>query len=349
MIFTEEQLNEALKLHSSYSRQLAEIRRIENITKTKNIFKADILTQHQEIQSYLQSYFKSAEHASSQYITTGDDILVRREYRSNELDDEGNERTEDMINLGLQFIHDEFNDGFDFPLSTFFSLVANSGVGKSDYFYVIANALLMQGYKVLLCSFEFGEERLGRLIDSEENGGKDRMKESRLAGKFDNLIVNYGARTLDELELLIDTAHLNGVKAILVDSFGEIERNMSEYELQQKTAMMVNRKKNDYGMFLGFILQTKASEMDGDYTIRGGTDFIYKPDISIHVKKKNAEDTSGERIVHLFKNRDSDWNGKTIITKWNPIERIPVFKEVFKGVLASGETVRNLDHFKKTK
>ena len=33
----------------------------------------------------------------------------------------------------------------------------------------------------------------------------------------------------------------------------------------------------------------------------GGNDLIYKPDLSIHIKKISSEDTSGDRIVHLFK------------------------------------------------
>ncbi len=339
---TEENLELALDLHAYYAQQLSSIGHIESTTGVANKFKSDIVVEQQNIQQYLIDYFNAVADGSKLAITTGNEILQRRGFEQNQLNEDGSKIEQEMIHIGLDFVHDQFNDGELFPLATYFSLFADSGVGKSDYFYLIANKLLMQNYKVMICSFEFGEQRLARLIDSEENGGKDRLREARLAGKFDDLFVNYQARDLESLSLMVDTAHLNGVQAILIDSFGELERNESEYILQQKVSMMLNAKTNDHKMFIGIIGQTKSEEVDGDYTVRGGKDQIFKPDLSIHVKKVAKEDVSGDRIVHLFKNRDSDWNGKTIVTEYNFETRKPTYKCDYEAPLADGTTPRKL-------
>jgi hypothetical protein len=82
--------------------------------------------------------------------------------------------------------------------------------------------------------------------------------------------------------------------------------------------------------------------MDGDYTVRGGTDQIFKPDLSIHIKKVSKEDTSGDRIVHLFKNRESDINGKTIITQYDFEKREPTYKCDYEATLHDGTPTRRL-------
>jgi len=216
-------------------------------------------------------------------------------------------------------------------------------VGKSDYLYRICDAMLLQDYKVLLCSFEFGSERLSSIADSKENGGKDKLRKSRLANKFNNLYINYAARDADSLELMIELAHENGVKCVLIDSFGEIERmGKQEYALQQEIAMMLNRMVNDKQMFICMITQVKTGETIGDYTVRGGEDLIYKPDLSIHVGKLSKEDTSGDRIVHLFKNREADINGKTIVTSYDFENREPKFKCIFQGLTEDRKPIRKL-------
>ncbi len=339
---TEENIELALTLHAQHANQLTEIQRVENITSRDNRFKPDIIKEQQIVQEYLVDYFRSREDGSLQSVSSMSEILQRRKLKRNTLDEDGKEIIIERIHLGIDFIHSEFNGGNLFPLSTFFSLVANSGVGKSDYLYLMANSMLMQGYNVLLCSYEFGEDRLGELADSTENKGKDRLREARLAGKFDNLYVNYHSRTLESLELMIDIAHQHGTRVILIDSFGEIERTEHEYILQQKFSMMLNKKVNDYGIFIGVIAQTKANEEDGQYTVRGGTDLIYKPDLSIHIKKLSAEDQSGKKNVHLLKNRESDVNGKTIITEYNFKTRQPTFKQDYFGIDEKGEPLKKL-------
>ena len=339
---TEENIGLALTLHKQYATQLTEIQRVEGITNSKNKFKAEVISEQQVIQGYLIDYFRAREDGSKQSVTTMTEVLQRRALRRHTLNEDGGAVVEEMISIGIKFIHEQFNDGKLFPLATFFSLIANSGVGKSDYMYLMANSFLMQDKNVLLCSYEFGEDRLARVADSEENGGKDRFREARENNKFDNLYVNYHSRDLDALELMVDIAHQNGINVILIDSFGEIERTESEYILQQKFSMMLNKKVNDYGIFIGVIAQTKANEEDGQYTVRGGTDLIYKPDISIHVKKLSAEDESGRRIVHLLKNREADVNGRTIVTEYNPITREPVYSCDYFGINEKGEPLRKL-------
>lgn len=346
-LFTDENVKTALELHSYYANQISEITKIEKETNLSSKFKVDIIREHQNVQNFLKGYIENKKDSSKNATTTGTQILQRREYYLNELTVDGEVVEEEMVDIGISFIHEQFNGGKLFPLATFFTLFADSGVGKSDYFYKIIDTLLVQDYKVLLCSFEFGEQRLSRLIGTVESGGKDRLQKARLANKFDNLFVNYKARDLESLEFMIDTAHMNGIRAILIDSFGEIERNEAEYILQQKIAMMINAKKNDYGMFIAIIGQTKSMEMDGNYTVRGGTDLIYKPDLSIHVKKVSAEDTSGDRVVHLFKNREEDINGKTIVTKYDFETREPVFKHLYEGKLDNGKPIRTIAFQKK--
>lgn len=346
---TEENIELALNLHQQYSTQLAEINRVEQITQRENKYKSEIIKEQQTIQEYLRSYFRAREDGGKQSVYTGTEILQRRKLKINQRDEKGEIVKVEEVHLGIDFIHEQFNEGKLFPIGTFFSLIANSGVGKSDYLYKIANSFLIQGYKTLLCSFEFGDDRLAQLIDSKENGGKDRLREARLGNKLDNFFVNYYSRDLDSLELLIDIAHQNGIRAVFIDSFGEIERTEQEYILQQKVSMMLNRKANDYQMFVCIIAQTKSGEMEGEYTVRGGTDLIYKPDLSIHIKKKSQEDTSGDRIVHLIKNRDSDINGKTIITEYDFEKREPIFKCDFDKELHGGGIAKELKFGKKKK
>lgn len=348
MEFTKENINLALEKHAAYTEAVKQIRNGEKILGIKNQNLESVLKEQQEIQNYLKAYFSTLKDGSKNAVTTATEILQRRTYRLNEIEKDGNERVIKLVNLGIGFLHEQFNQGNLFPLDTFFTLIAGSGIGKSDYFYRITNSLLMQGYKVLICSFEFGEGRLAELIAPREEGGKDRMREARLAGRFDNLIVNYGARDIESLEYMIDEAYHNGVEAILIDSFGEIERKETEYILQQKISIMLNSKKNDYGIFIGLIAQVGNNEMDGEYKTRGGNDLLYKPDLCIHIKKISAEDTSGDRIVHLFKNRENDINGKTIITKYNFETRQPEFKSDFVGIDgSSGKPIRNLSHLRK--
>jgi len=343
MQFTKEKIDLALEKHSAYSEAVKQIRDGEKILGTKNQNLEKILKEQQEVQNYLKAYFGTLKDGTKNAVTTATEILQRRTYRLNQLEEDGNTKLVKLVNLGIKFLHEQFNNDNLFPLDTFFTLVAGSGIGKSDYFYRMTNSFLMQGFKVLICSFEFGEGRLADLIAPKEDGGKDRMRESRLAGKFDNLIVNYGARDLESLEYMIDEAHHNGVEVILIDSFGEIERQESEYILQQKISIMLNSKKNDYGIFIGLIAQVGNNEVDGEYKIRGGNDLIYKPDLSIHIKKTSAEDTSGDRIVHLFKNRETDFNGKTIVTKYNFETREPEYKCEFIGLDSStGQPIRDL-------
>lgn len=340
-LFTDDNIAKALELHAYYANQVSQIKTIENTTNMSSKFKSEIIREHQSVQDFLKSYFEAREDTGKIAVTTATDIIRRRAYLINELDEDGEKQEEEMIDLGLPFIHEQFNGGNLFPLSTFMSLFADSGVGKSDYIYRIANSLLMQDYKVMLCSFEFGEQRLSRLISPEELGGKDRLRESRLAGKMDNMFVNYHARDFDSIKLMIDTANMNGVRAVLIDSFGELELDSDgEYGLQKRISIMLNAKKNDYGMFIAIIGQTKSLEIDGNYTVRGGKDLVYKPDLSIHIKKVSAEDTSGDRIVHLFKNREEDINGKTIVTRYDFEKREPTFKHIYDGKLSDGTPVR---------
>lgn len=335
-------LAKVLDLHAYYAKQLSIIDKTEIATGSKNKFKADIILEQQKAQKFLSDYFESKKDCSKTAVSTATEILQRRQFENNHRDKDGNKMEVQMVHIGLDFIHEQFNDGKLFPLATYFSLFADSGVGKSDYFYRMTNSFLMQGYKVMICSFEIGEQRLANILDSIENGGKDRLYEARIANKFDNLYVNYQARDLESLELMIDIANENGISVVLIDSFGEIVRTESEYILQQKITMMLNAKVNDYKMFIGLIGQTKAGEMDGDYTVRGGTDQIFKPDLSIHVKKISKEDTSGERIVHLFKNREADINGKTIITKYDFEKREPTYKCDYTVILDNGKPARKL-------
>lgn len=341
-VFSDENIEYALKQHSIYTETIRKIQDNEKILGYENKNRDSVLKQQQKIQKYLKNYFDSLKNGTKNAVTTGTEILRRRTFLYNQLEEDGNKRKIEMVNLGIKVLHDEFNNGNDFPLDTFFTLVAGSGIGKSDYFYKMTNSFLMQGYKVLICSFEFGEGRLADLLAPSEEGGKDRMREARLANKFDDLIVNYGARDLQSLEFMIDEAHQNSVKVVLIDSFGEIERDETEYVLQQKLSMMLNAKKNDYGMFIGIITQIGNNETEGEYKARGGNDLIYKPDFSIYIKKISAEDTSGDRIVHLFKNREADINGKTIITKYNYEKREPEFKQLYSGVLGNGEPIKKL-------
>ena len=78
---------------------------------------------------------------------------------------------------------------------------------------------------------------------------------------------------------MIDEAHHNGIEVILIDSFGEIERQESEYILQQKNIYNAKLKKRMImEFFIGMIAQVGNSEVDGEYKVRGGNDLIYKPD-----------------------------------------------------------------------
>ena len=344
---SEENIDLALSLHGQYGNQISEIIRVESVVGIENKYKSEIISEQQVIQRYLVEYFSAREDTSKNSVSTMTEILRRKELKDNQVDADGNKIEVERVHIGLNFIHEQFNNNNLFPIATFMSLVANSGVGKSDYLYIMANKLLMQDYNVLLCSYEFGEDRLALLADSAERNGKDRMREARLANKFDNLFVNYYSRDLDSLELMIDIAHTNGTRAVLIDSFGEIERTESEYILQQKLSMMLNKKANDYGMFIAIIAQTRAQEDDGQYTVRGGTDLIYKPDLSIHIKKLFAEDQSGRRIVHLLKNRESDNNGKTIITSYNAETRQPVFEMDYLGLDEKGEPLKELKFIKR--
>ncbi len=345
---TNENIKYALEIHRHLANTAAEMKRIGKITSKHNESIAEVIKEHQTVQGFLSDYFHNMEDTSETSVMYMDELLNRRKLAMNELDEDGEKIEIETIDLGIDYIREEFNEGKDFPLSTFMTLLAGSGVGKSDYLYKIANSLLMQHYKVLLCSYEFGENRLGELLACEEEGGKDRLREARMAGFSKNLAISYYARSAESLGNIIDIAHAEGVKAILIDSFGEIERDRSEYELQQAVAMMLNKKSNDYGMFIALIAQTKAGETHGEYTSRGGTDLIYKADISIHIKKVKAEDTSGDRIVHLFKNREVDLNGKTIVTKYTPDTRSVDFKCDYADIDASTDKpIRTLKGWRK--
>lgn len=341
MILDEKTISDALNRLTYLSNQVTEINRVSDITKMDNPHRTEIIKEHKKLHKIVSEYFELKKDASKQAVSTMTEILNRRRLRITDMDEDGKGKKSPMVHLGLDFIHEHFNNGNLFPLGTFMSLVAGSGVGKSDYLYRMANSFLMQNYKVMLCSFEFGEDRLSEIADDEKHGGKDRMKESRQADMFDNLFVNYFSRDMDSLETLIDMAHENGIQVILIDSFGEIERDQNEYMLQQNYSMMLNAKANDYGIFIATIAQTNASENEGEYKVRGGTDLLYKPDIAIHVKKISAEDTTGERIVHLFKNRDADLNGKTIITKYDFEKREPTYKCDYQGVTFDGKQIRS--------
>lgn len=317
-VLTDENVEKALSLHEHLAGELSAYKNIENILKSEHPHKSQLIKIQQKVQSFLVGYFDARKSLSKNAVYTATELLQRRKLKLNRVDENGEKIKLEYVDIGLQFMHKHFNNGELFPLSTFFTMVAGSGVGKSDYLYKMADSFLMQGYKTLICSFEFGEDRLSRLLDSKENGGKDRMQKSREAGLFDNLFINYYSRDLESLRLMVNIAINNGVRCILIDSFGEIERDKkTEYALQQEMAMMLNSMVNDYGIFIALISQTNAGEEENQYTMRGGEDFKYKPDISIHISKLSPTDTSGRRKVHLFKNRESDVNGKTIITKYN--------------------------------
>ena len=350
MEFTRQKIDLALQKHTAYSEAVKQIRDGEKILGVSNKNLESILKEQQEVQNYLKAYFSTLKDGTKNAVTTATEILQRRTYRLNQLEEDGEVKPVKLVDLGIKFLHEHFNSNNLFPLDTFFTLIAGSGVGKSDYFYRMTNSFLMQGFKVLICSFEFGEGRLADIIAPKEEGGKDRMREARLSGKFDNLVVNYGARDLESLEYMIDEAHHNGIEVILIDSFGEIERQESEYILQQKISIMLNSKKNDYGIFIGMIAQVGNSEVDGEYKVRGGNDLIYKPDLSIHIKKISSEDTSGDRIVHLFKNREADINGKTIVTKYNFETREPEYKSEFLGIDGgTGRPIRDVSNLRRVK
>ena len=338
---SENNIELALQLHMEYSCSIADMTVCENVIKQENPYKSEMIKKHQYIQEFLTDYFRSKKNTSSNAVISASDLLKRRKFLRNSLNDIGDDIKEELVHIGLDFVHDQFNNGKLFPIGTFFSLIAGSGVGKSDYLYRMINRFLIQDYKVLVVSLEFGENRMATLLDTVENGGKDRFNGARELKKLDNLYINFGARNLKNLELLIDVAHEQGIRAIFIDSFGEITREGgSEYLLQQEYAIMLNSKANDYNMFICTIAQTKTGEGEGQYTVRGGEDLFYKPDLSIHVKKLKAEDTSGDRVVHLFKNRDADINGKTIITKYDFEKREPTFKCDYHGVLSDGSPVR---------
>jgi len=345
---SEENIELALQLHMEYSCSIADMTVYEDVMQKTNSYKSEIIQKHQYIQAFLTDYFKSRRDTSSNAVMSANDILQRRQFLKNSLSDNGEDIKEELVNIGLNFIHEHFNNGKLFPIGTFFSLIAGSGVGKSDYLYRMINSFLIQNYKVLAVSLEFGESRMATILDTVENGGKDRFSGARELNKLDNLFINFGARTLKNLELLIDVAHQQGVRAVFIDSFGEITREGgSEYQLQQEYAIMLNAKANDYNMFICTIAQTKTGESEGQYTVRGGEDLFYKPDLSIHIKKIKAEDISGDRIVHLFKNRDADINGKTIITQYDFEKREPTFKDDYMGILVDGTPVRKGNFGKK--
>jgi len=338
----ENTIHDALLRLNHISLQVVEMNRVSNISKMKNESKPEVLNEHKSLHKSVSAYFNRKKDASKVAVTRMTDILQRKQILENALDEHGNKIETPMVHIGINFIHEHFNHGNLFPIGTFMGLVASSGAGKSDYLYRMINSFLVQDHKVLLCSFEFGESRLSQLAEETEKGGKDRFKEAREAGKFDNFYVNYHSRDLESLETLIDIAHQEGVTAIFVDSFGEIERSKKEYELQQQYSIMLNSKANDYEIFIVSIAQTNASEIDGEYKARGGGDLLYKPDLSIHVKKVSAEDTSGDRIVHLFKNRDTDLNGTTIVTEYNHETREVVYKHDYDGKLDDGNLSRKL-------
>lgn len=338
---SESNIELALQLHMEYSCSIADMTVYENVMQTKNSFKSEIIKKHQYIQEFLTDYFRSRRDMSSNAVISASDLLKRRKFLRNRLSETGEDVKEELVHIGLDFIHEQFNNNELFPIGTFFSLIAGSGIGKSDYLYRMINRFLIQDYNVLVISLEFGENRMATLLDTIENGGKDRFSGARELNKLDNLYINFGARTLKNLELLIDVAHEQGVRAIFIDSFGEITRGgSSEYLLQQEYAIMLNAKVNDYNMFICTIAQTRSGESEGQYTVRGGEDLFYKPDLSIHIKKIKPEDVSGDRIVHLFKNRDADINGKTIITKYDFDKREPTFKCNYEGILSDGTPAR---------
>ena len=325
--------------HKFITNQIKEMKRIEIITQKANDKLPELLKEHKHIKSMISSYYTEFDDSLKQSVITGEDILIRRALKLNELDEDGNVIEKKMIHIGLDFIHEQFNSGRLFSQSTFMSLAAAQGVGKSDYLYRMANRMLVDGHKVLLASFEFGEERLGDILAPEDDGGKDRLKDAREKELLGNLFVNYYSRDTSSLEMLIDIAHTEGIDVVLIDSFGELERgNDGEYVLQQNVSMMLNKKSNDYGMFIAIIAQVGNTQMEGEYKIKGGNDLAYKPDLSIFIKKIFEEDTSGDRIVHLIKNRDDDCNGKTIITEYDKNKREPKFKEEYDASKHSRDT-----------
>jgi len=318
---------EVLGRYEFLSGQIREIKRVEGITKISNPSLVTLVSEHKSIKDNLQTHYHDLSESKKQDVISGEDILIKRKLKINEIDDDGNKIESEKIHIGIDFIHEQFNSGKLFPKSTFMSMAAAQGVGKSDYLYRMANRLLVDGYNVLLLSFEFGEERLGDILASVEDGGKDRLSQAREQGLLSNLMVNYYSRDLEALETLVDMANTNGIDCILIDSFGEVERGRDgEYVLQQNIAMLLNKKKNDYGMFIVIIAQVNNSQVDGEYKIKGGNDLAYKPDLSIFIKKVFEEDVGGDRVVHLIKNRDDDCNGKTIITEYDFNKREPVFK-----------------------
>ena len=337
---SEQNINNALKLHLAYACEISDVIKYEEVMNTESPYKSKLIVEHQAIQDFLHRYFKSRESSASHAIFSGDELLKRRMFQLNKLSENGVEQKEELVHIGIDFIHEQFNGGKLFPIGTFFTLVAGSGVGKSDYLYRMIDKFLMQDYMSLLVSLEFGEQRLATLFDSRENGGKDRLYNARKKNNISDLFVNFKARTVKDLELLIDVANSQGVRAVFIDSFGEFVSEGNEYNLQKEIAIMLNSKTNDYNMFIVLIAQTKTGEQDGEYTVRGGTDLFYKPDLSIHIKKLKAEDISGDRIVHLFKNRDADINGKTILTQYDFDKREPKFKCDYLGLLHDGKPVR---------
>ncbi len=340
---TDKHISDALVSLTGLSNKVAEMNRVTQITGMSNDFKTDTIQKHKKLFILVSTYFNNRREAGKNSVSTMTEILNRRKHRRSELDENGDIKQYPKIHLGLDFIHKQFNNDKLFPLGTFMSLIAGSGVGKSDILYMMTNSLLMQNYKVMLCSFEFGEDRLANIAASREEEGSDKLREAREAGKFDNLFINYYSRDIDALETLIDIAHTNGVQAIFIDSFGEVERGiMGEYSLQQNYAMMLNSKVNDYGIFICTIAQTNSEENEGEYRVRGGTDLLYKPDLAIYIKKLSQEDTSGDRVVHLFKNRDADLNGKTIITEWNNDTRKIEFKANKENMLSNGKSAGKL-------
>lgn len=337
---SEKNIEKALTMHMAYACEISDVSLCESVMNTTNPYKSELIKQHQEIQEFLLSYFKSRESSASHAVFSGSELLKRRQFHLSKLSEDGTEIKEELVHIGIDFIHEQFNGGNLFPIGTFFTLIAGSGVGKSDYLYKMIDKFLVQDYKSLLVSLEFGEQRLSTIFDSRENGGKDRLSKSRLKNSLSDLFVNFKARTKSDLELLIDVAHTQGVRAVFIDSFGELVSDTSEYNLQKEVAIMLNSKANDYNMFIVLIAQTRAGEQEGEYTVRGGTDLFYKPDLAIHIKKLKAEDTSGDRIVHLFKNRDADINGKTIITEYDFENRTPKFKCDYIGLLEDGKPAR---------
>ena len=152
MEFTKENINLALEKHAAYTEAVKQIRNGEKILGIKNQNLESVLKEQQEIQNYLKAYFSTLKDGSKNAVTTATEILQRRTYRLNEIEKDGNERVIKLVNLGIGFLHEQFNQGNIFPLDTFLPPPYKSFISLIDFVSIICNLLYASLEKYLIKS-----------------------------------------------------------------------------------------------------------------------------------------------------------------------------------------------------